>query len=276
MNAAQIIQRIQQRAVAPVFSMSTTVAHNQLFNSMSEEAIPSGGKPAPYETVGMPEGPGVDQLNDLLGILPPLSLKWGPWVAGGAVRRIIRGEKLDDGDIDFFFSDPSEFIKFDRALSDYEEVHSSGKAKTYIVNGLKVQIIKRTFYKDAGMMFGDFDFSACQLATDGHKIAYAEHSIEDVQNDRLRIAKVGRVTKLTIVGRMIKYINHGLVPEPGLFRMIVEAGLDVTGAHKIFDHERPAANYDHEEKVEEILDAKVFDSNALREAAERLGVELPE
>lgn len=237
---------------------------------MSEEE----GRKAPFSTVPLPAGPGVDQLNSVLDILPPLSLKHGPWCAGGAVRRIMQGREITDGDLDFFFTSRAEWSKFDRVLRDYEELHRSNAAVTYMVNGLKVQIIKRRYYDELGYLFGDFDFTVCQLATDGKNVAYTTKAIQDISDSKLRFAEHGRVSKLTVIGRMVKYVNHGFMPEAGLFRMIVESGLDMTSAYKIFDNERPSANYDHDAKVDEALDAKVFNSDALREAAQRLGVTL--
>jgi len=263
MNVSDLIKRIKTK------SAGTLVFHD-LEDSASQKSGPK------CHEVDIPTGPGVEQLNSLLEILPPISIKWGPWIAGGAVRRILQQRVIDEeGDVDLFFSDAGEFLKFDRALSSYELVHSSGKAKTYMVNGLKVQIIKRRFYDDLKTLFADFDFSVCQVATDGKKIAYADEALQDIKDNRLRFANVGRISPLTVVGRMVKYVGHGFTPDPGLFRIIVESGLDMVSANNVFDIERPSANYDHDEKVEEIIDAKVFDSKALRKAAKRLGVELP-
>lgn len=186
----------------------------------------------------------------------------------------MQGRELGEGDLDFFFTSRAEWSKFDKVLRDYEEVHRSNAAATFMVNGLKVQIIKRRYYDELGYLFGDFDFTVCQLATDGKNVAYTAKALEDINDSKLRFSEHGRVSKLTVIGRMVKYVNHGFMPEAGLFRMIVESGLDMTTAHKIFDNERPSANYDHDAKVDEALDAKVFSSDALRDAAQRLGVTL--
>lgn len=272
MNAANIIQRIKARSAGASWTASTMPS---IFADAEEGPQVYTMPPAPHQYREMEEGPGTEQLRELMELMPPLSLKFGPFLAGGAVRRILQGKAIDDGDVDLFFTDAADWLKFDKVLSSYELVHSSGKARTFMVNGLKVQIIKRKFYKDLGELFGDFDFSVCQVATDGKRIAYTQTALEDINAGVLRLAQVGRVSKLTVVGRMIKYINHGFLPEPGLFTTITESGLDIVGAHAIFDNERPTANYDHDAKVEEIMDTKVFDSKALQKAAAKLGLELP-
>lgn len=244
-----------------------------IFTSAASQSSDSNKKAA-WRLGDLPAGPGREQLESVLDILPPLSLKFGPWCAGGAVRRIAQGREISDGDLDFFFSNRAEWAKFDKVLKDYEELHRSNAATTYMVNGLKVQIIKRRFYDSLDELLGDFDFTVCQVATDGKRMGHTREAIKDIDDQVLRFAPQGRISKLTVIGRMVKYINHGFVPETGLFRMVVESGLDLTSAHAIFSPDRPSANYDHDAKVDEVMDAKVFDSDAMRKAAERLGVTL--
>lgn len=228
-----------------------------------------------YQLTSIPEGPGVAQVEKILDLLPPLSLKHGPFLAGGAVRRLLQGRAVDDGDLDFFFTHIGEFKKFERIMNDYERVHASAQASTYLVDGIKVQLIRRRFYENLGFLFGDFDFTVCQVATDGKQIAYSNRAVEDINNMTLRFAEKGRVTKSTVVGRMLKYVRHGFTPEPGLFKMIVESGLSIARISNIFMSERPAANYDHDTCVDDAIDAKVFNSDALRQAALNLGMEIP-
>lgn len=215
-------------------------------------------------------------MDAILDILPPLSLKFGPWLAGGAVRRVLQGNAIDDGDMDFFFTHKGEWEKCMVVLDHYELVHKSDAARTYLVNGIKVQIIKRMFYPSLEKLFGDFDFTACQVATDGKEIAYADNSLADIQNMHLRLATVGRVTKQTIIGRMIKYVNHGFMPVGNLFSIITASSLQKTDSFAIFGTlERPSANYDHDAKVDETMEAKVFNADALDRAMENLGLEMP-
>ena len=39
----------------------------------------------------------------LLGMLPPLDLLDGPWIAGGSARKLFLGQDWNSGDIDVFF-----------------------------------------------------------------------------------------------------------------------------------------------------------------------------
>lgn len=248
-----------------------------IFSKDDSDAAVYQVESAPWRVGDLPKGPGYDQMQEILEILPPLSMSFGPWLAGGAVRRIIQGKTIDDGDMDFFFTSLAEWEKFNGALSDYEVLHRSAAAVTFMVKGIKVQFIKRMYYKNLDKLFGDFDFSACQVATDGKKLAYADQAVKDIQAQRLRLATVGRVTKKTVVGRMMKYIGHGFMPADELFSTVIEKGLQVTASYDIFSGamERPASNYDHEDKVLETIESRLFKSDNLRIAANNLGLDLP-
>lgn len=233
------------------------------------------GTGAPWKvSKTMPEGPGLAEMEKILEILPPLSMKHGPWLAGGAVRRLLQGRSIADGDMDFFFTSKAEWQKFFNALQGFEVVHKSDAAITYMVDGIKVQFIKRLFYDNLDKLFGDFDFTACQVATDGKSIAYGPDSVGDIAANVLRFATVGRITKKTVMGRFLKYLNHGFMPSEEVFSKMVEHGLKGNTNYDIWNAgiERPSANYDHEAKVDECMEAKVFRHDAMQAACDNLGM----
>lgn len=222
----------------------------------------------------LPEGPGLEEMEKILDILPPLSLKHGPWLAGGAVRRLVQGKSIADGDMDFFFTSKAEWQKFYNALRDFEVLHKSEAATTYMVEGIKVQLIKRLFYDNLDKLFADFDFSACQVATDGKALAHGPDAVQDINNNVLRFAAVGRITKKTVMGRFLKYLNHGFMPDNEVFGKMVKHGLKGNNNYDIWNAgiERPSANYDHEAKVDECMEAKIFYHDAMQNACDHLGM----
>lgn len=227
-----------------------------------------------YEYIDIPDGPGLKQLAAILEILPPLNLRTGPWLAGGAPRRLLQSKSLEDGDVDIFFSETKDWKQFDKILGHYEEVFKSPRATTYLVNGLKVQIIKRRFYDSLDAIFKDFDFSVCQIATDGKKLGLTKQAHLDIMDNVLRFAPQGVVAKYTVVKRMAKYLKHGFLPEPGLYKTIVESGLEATSAWAIFEGAEDLSIYDHEEQVDQLVTAKEVNSDMLRTIARKMGLEI--
>lgn len=227
-----------------------------------------------YERLPMPEGPGVEQIKMIADILPPMDLKKGPWIAGGAARRLLQGESLEKGDIDLFFKDFKSWKHFCDTLEGYELVIKTQRATTFLVHGFKVQCIKRQFYATLEEVFKDFDFSVCQVATDGFELGATKQAHLDVTDQVLRFAPGGKIAKHTLVQRLSKYVNHGMLPEPGLFELVVKSGLDYTSAYSIFS-DTEAAIYDENEGavVEEMIPTESLDDGVLRTIARQLGLE---
>lgn len=227
-----------------------------------------------YEIIPIPNGPGMKQLESITKVIPPLCLKNGPWIAGGAARRLLLGERLDSGDIDLFFSDYKSWNHCCESLSGYRVIIKTKRATTYDVNGFKVQCIRRNFYKSLINLFQDFDFSACQIATDGRNFSCAEQTRLDILNQVLRFAPGGTIAKHTLIQRMSKYVNHGLIPEPGMFELVVKSGLDYTSAYNIFSDTESAIYDENQDSVEEeIIPVEELNDIVLRSIARKLGLE---
>lgn len=230
-----------------------------------------------FECHILPEGEGVAQIQSLLAILPEVSFKEGPWISGGAPRRLLQGRTLEEGDIDFFFKTKEQWAEFTKALEPYELIIETKRAKTFNVNGLKVQMINRKYYENLESVFKDFDFSVCQVATDGVRVAHTRQAKLDVDAQLIRFAPQGSVAKHTLVQRVSKYVGHGFMPEPGLFELIVKSGLDYVSAWSIFEGAEVAI-YDEQDgsstEGEEILSVSEVDEAVMRDCARRLGLEI--
>jgi hypothetical protein len=49
-------------------------------------------------------------FKSLVNMLPPLDLETGPWIAGGAARKLFQHQNWKKGDVDVFFRDPQQFV----------------------------------------------------------------------------------------------------------------------------------------------------------------------
>ena len=247
---------------------------NALESHKSTDGSPFG---AFYEYHEIPDSQARGELYRLQKLLPyKLHLIDGPWIAGGCARRLLQEKSILDGDIDLFFPAWRVWHKWDKALEEQEVIMKTSRAHTYMIDGFKVQIIKRKSYQQLRDLFQDFDFSACQIATDGNRIACTRSAYRDIKNNVLDYATQGRVTGSTILGRMIKYINHGFIPSPEMFSHIVDSGLDDFGHRSIFstpDGLGESSVYDlDDETPENDIAADEMDSTILRSVAQRMGL----
>lgn len=179
------------------------------------------------------------ELKKLLGALPEFNLFTGPWLAGGAVRRIYQGKSLQEADIDIFTANKSQQMKFQDHLKQVGKlVHESSAAKSYEVpvDGItfKVQLIHRNQYDNCIQLMKDFDFTVCQLVSDGSNIAYADGALEDINEGKLRFAVEGRVTPKNMARRAMKYLLYGFQPvQENFLSMITTKVLPITNYYHI-------------------------------------------
>lgn len=256
-------------------SLSAIKAVTSQIFSLDDDFVPTPSGNVFYETMPIPSGPGVQQLRDVLAVLPPLDLKRGPWICGGAARRLFQGESLEDGDIDFFFKTKASWDEFVKVLDGFELVIKTERANTYLVNGQKVQLIRRKFHLQLEEVFKDFDFSVCQIATDGNVLAATKQAHMDITDGLIRFAPGGTIAKHTLVQRMTKYVGYGFVPEPGLFELIVKSGLDYVSAYTIFEG-NDVSVYDPNDgdMIEDEIPTEALDAGVMRTIARQLGLEI--
>jgi hypothetical protein len=181
------------------------------------------------DSIPIPRGPGEHQLEaifEVMGEMRYFDAETGPWIAGGAARRLYEGKALDQGDVDIFFQSYDQYKLTKAAFAGQEVVFESKRATSYKIAGLKVQLINRRYYKDNVEVLKDFDFSVTQFITDGKRIYTTEEARNDHAAKRLRYATVGRVEEHSMLKRMIKYSNYGFTPEYGLATVCLKNALD--------------------------------------------------
>lgn len=184
-------------------------------------------------------GPGMDYLKPVLELLPELNIYTGPWIAGGAARRVYEGQALHNADIDVFIGSSDHYLaikkKLDGLGAKLEHTSKAALSYTYAVGEIeyKLQIIKRQSYRNPQELIGDFDFTVCQVVTDGEYLFYGANALDHIDNKVLAFAENGRVAPINIARRALKYFTYGFVPEGGVMTRVVTEGLKAVTLHDI-------------------------------------------
>ena len=174
--------------------------------------------------------------------LPFLDIERGPWVAGGAARKIAQNCQLGWSDIDVFFPSKESFDwvkKYfeDKKIMSMLDVPVAGHEATprgHIVkladratsidsefHVLNLQFSGKRFFFSTEELFDDFDFTVCMFATDGERMVCADTSIEDVKAKRLIISNPNKKPKRPKAARLAKYCEQGFTPGPGVIKAML-------------------------------------------------------
>jgi len=138
--------------------------------------------------------------------------KDGPWIAGGAGRCLYQDEDVND--VDIWTTGNLQTVALIQRL---QEVLSAGisfqtdNAMTFewwhSDRKWKIQIITRKTFKSLEAVFADFDFTCCQVATNGQgKFYMSEEVMNDLANRRLRLS---RFNQEGFLERWAKYTMYG-------------------------------------------------------------------
>lgn len=174
---------------------------------------------------------------------PFLHMKNGPWVAGGAIRKIATNDHtIDTSDIDIFC--PSKEVMswvmdyFDKKTI-FESSNSNGiytyKHKDVIY---KIQIVRYFFYKSVEELLDSFDFTATMFASDGNVIVHTQQALLDSQLKRLAFNRIQEKPKPV---RLFKYAKKGFLPVPGILPALLGVDMpDYLEKPSLYHNERPA------------------------------------
>lgn len=154
-----------------------------------------------------------------------LDIKNGPWIAGGAVLKFYLGQSLGHSDLDIWFASRSQFEQVQKLVNDLgcSRVYSTENADSYKYYSLdsgtyNIQLIKRRFFDNAEQIIRQFDFTVCQLVTDGRRIEVGPTTVPDIKRRHLRLSH-GLISE-SVIPRMIKYMVYGYRPTPELLEEI--------------------------------------------------------
>ena len=182
----------------------------------------------------------------------------GPWIAGGVIRKLWQGLKWDDADIDVFFKNKEQFTHFCKNLDPYlyekcefgnlsqpilagltlksnpiASSYESSNACTFTLTNLpgvnyaiKIQAIQKDFYNSAEELLEDFDWTVCQLVSDGTTIWAPQHTVIDLSKRNLVLSPT---TKRTVkLGRLMKYSAYGFKVSDNIMLDALTSVLDGT------------------------------------------------
>lgn len=134
----------------------------------------------------------------------------GVFIAGGAIRDSIIGEKYDDIDL---FGDKGLLEEQFKKLKDdnWELVYDTQDLKTFKKEGIKVQIISRNDTRYIESCLNEFDFTVCQFAysPDTEKLFCNPDSIIHLYEKKLVLNPNGIPYPFDTLRRMQKYIKKG-------------------------------------------------------------------
>lgn len=160
------------------------------------------------------------------------NMKYGPWVAGGACIQWYQGKEVGLSDIDVWVSSSRQYEMTKRKLESksFSVIYESENAVTYIhkvnifnytniANGvvpvqvnnkfsdLRIQVIKKN-YQTVQDVINDFDFTVCQIATDGTNFVFGPKTREHIDKKILETTKI----KESLHRRFAKYYSYGYEP----------------------------------------------------------------
>lgn len=150
--------------------------------------------------------------------------KYGAVIAGGAALRWHCGLSVEGHDIDIWCPDAAQYKRMLAYLleNNTERTHDTDNATTFKRGAYKVQLIK-TCYASVEELLNSFDISVAQVATDGVRWYYGEHTLQDISNRKLRVLK----QHSTILRRLFKYWTYGYTPDDETLQQLIQ-NTDIT------------------------------------------------
>ena len=163
---------------------------------------------------------------EVVSLISP-NMHSGPWIAGGAVLNWYKNEPLEENDIDVFFKDLKQFDAcFGKLMSTGSSsiVYSTENAITIHFRNKsseikRVQLIRKRWFDSAESVIDSFDFTVCQLATDGHSLVMGDDTAKHIKENVLEVTQMP--PRPDIVKRLIKYVTYGYIPNPDLVQFIL-------------------------------------------------------
>ena len=158
----------------------------------------------------------------------------GPWIIGGAAITFYEtGDFEGCRDIDYFFKSPKQYHKFKSRFkrvknAKYERYQSSQYSPISSENFV-IKIDETTFNLVGFMKFGTpreimetFDFTCCQIWTDGHSLGSLSRTKEHIDNKILCFAQEDQTKFLRVEERVKKYIEKGYEPNAEMLQYILK------------------------------------------------------
>ena len=171
-------------------------------------------------------------MDAIKNVAPFLDMENGPWVAGGAVRRILDGSPMSPtADIDIFCQNELTYLgvishikkssnrryvykyETEGQISTMIKIHDA-MANVYY----NFQICKFGYHSSLENLLNDMDFTVCMFGTDGKTIVGDPQGIIDL---KFRVLNLRKIPTSPAPGRLMKYCNYGFVPNVGVLSQIL-------------------------------------------------------
>lgn len=192
--------------------------------------VPSGHT---YATFGYEHFYSSQAWREAVKILPKCHPTQGPWIAGGAIRRLL----LDDwtpgaGDIDYFCKDQQQHHLTCARLEglDAPLIQETKDHITYTYDGMKIQVIRSRFCQTLEEHLDNFDFQICQTGWDGERFMVSVQAFKDLLTKELNVTGVFHNPVGSLL-RLIKYYRQGFTPTPQCIHALLEAAKDHADTH---------------------------------------------
>jgi len=142
-------------------------------------------------------------------------LENGPWIAGGACRRLLN-EQIVRSDFDIYFKNKKQVDEVgNRLLNTGYTLHLETKnAITYRAcmenanQEIDIQLIRKRFFKSVDEICQSFDFAQSQLVTDGYDVFGNPRWFEEE-------LIIDNYKPDSILKRLVKYYSYGYKIKPG-------------------------------------------------------------
>lgn len=150
--------------------------------------------------------------------------KYGAVIAGGAALRWHSGLPVNKHDIDIWCPDSTQYTRMLAHLHEHntDHTHDTANATTFKRGPYKVQLIK-AHYASVEELLNSFDISVAQIATDGVRWYYGEHTLQDIKDRKLRVL----FHHNTILRRVFKYWTYGYTPDDETLQQLIQ-NTDIT------------------------------------------------
>jgi hypothetical protein len=149
-------------------------------------------------------------------VLPKMNMKRGPWIAGGAVRRLFEGQKDYTGfDIDIWFRNESQLDDAVKHILSHGGglIYDTDNALTYKLpfqgKDIIIQLIRYDFYNSPREIINSFDFKMSQCLTDGISVLMGDETKYDISNKRLTLRDIPLYSSVSTIRRIGKFMAAG-------------------------------------------------------------------
>lgn len=220
-----------------------------IFDTIDDLATVTAEEPdfvvVPFSDLELKPCKATETLQAAIQSLPRLSVRRGPFIAGGILVRSLLGEDHVN-DVDLFCLGTPQLVDVAKKLNVYELEMSTMLGDQYEtiyvdVGKVSVQLCRVQNATTVSGLLAGFDFYHCMIATDGREVLMHKDAIRLLQTRSLRLNTTSRNQKLDSKNftRILKARGLNFKPEEGLtWRDVVIDEKDLASLEDIIEVEK--------------------------------------